>query len=213
MANRWGNIGNSNRVYILWPQNHCDGDCNHEIKKRLLLGKKVMINLDSILKKQTSFCQQSSAQSKLWFFQYPYSSHVWRWELDQKKAEHQRIDAFQLWCWRRLLRVPWTVRRSNQSVLKEINPKYSQEGLNIHAKAEAPIFWPPDAKSRLIRKYPDTEKDWRQEEKEALEDEMVGCHHRLNGHESEQTLGDGEGQGSLACFSPWSPKIGHDWAI
>ena len=79
--------------------------------------------------------------------------------MDQKKAEHQRIDAFQLWCWRRLLRVPWTVRRSNQSVLKEINSKYSQEGLNIHAKAEAPKFWPPDAKSRLIRKYPDTEKD------------------------------------------------------
>ena len=63
------------------------------------------------------------------------------------KAEHQRIDAFELWCWRRLLRVPWTVRRSNQSVLKEINPKYSQEGLNIHAKAEAPIFWPPDSKN------------------------------------------------------------------
>ena len=80
------------------------------------------------------------------------SSHVWMWELDQKKAECQRIDAFELWCWRRLLRVPWTERRSNQSILKEISPKYSLEGLML---LEAPILWPPDAKNWLIGKDPD----------------------------------------------------------
>ena len=74
-----------------------------------------------------------------------------------KKAECQRIDVFKLWCWRRLLRVPWTARRSNQSILKEINPEYSLEGIDV--EAQAPIFWPPDVKNRLIGKDPDTEKD------------------------------------------------------
>ena len=119
-----------------------------------------------------------------------------------KKTKCQRIDAFELWCWRRLLRVPWPARRSNQSILKEINSEYSLEGL----MAEASIIWPPDVKSRLIRKDPDVGKGWRQEEKEMTEDEMVGWHHRLNGHEFEQAPGDGEGQGSLACCSPWVRK-------
>ena len=113
-----------------------------------------------------------------------------------KKAERQRMDVFELWCWRRLLRVPWTARRSNQSILKEINPEYSLEG-------EAPILWPPDVKSRLIGKDPDARKDWRQEEKGTTEDKMVGWHHRFNGHEFEQAPRDGEGQGRLACCSPW----------
>ena len=95
-------------------------------------------------------------------------------------AEHQRIDAFELWCWRKLLRVPWTARRSNQSIIKEINPEYSLERLMM---TEAPILWPPDAKSWLIRKVPDAGKDWRQEEKGTTEDEMVGWHHWLNGQE------------------------------
>ena len=119
-----------------------------------------------------------------------------------KKTKCRRIDAFELWCWRRLLRVPWPARRSNQSILKEINSEYSLEGL----MAEASIIWPPDVKSRLIRKDPDVGKGWRQEEKEMTEDEMVGWHHRLNGHEFEQAPGDGEGQGSLVCCSPWGRK-------
>ena len=97
-----------------------------------------------------------------------------------KKAEHQRINAFELWCWRRLLRVPWTARRSNQSILKEISPECSLEGLMLRLKL--PILWPPDAKSWLIWKDPDAGKDWRQEEKGMTEDEMVGWHHWLNGH-------------------------------
>ena len=90
-----------------------------------------------------------------------------------KKAECQRIDAFELWSWIRLLRVPWTTRRSNQSILKEINPGYSLEGL----------LWPPDAKNKFIGKDLDAGKDWRQEEKGTTEDEMVGWHHQLDGHD------------------------------
>ena len=119
------------------------------------------------------------------------------------KAEHRRIDAFELWCWRKLLRVPWTSRRSNQSIIKEINPEYSLEGLMM---TEAPILWPPDANSWLIRKVPDAGKDWRQEEKGTTKDKMAGWHQQFNGHEFEQALGDGEGQGSLACCSPWVAK-------
>ena len=120
-----------------------------------------------------------------------------------KKTECQRIDAFELWCWRRLLRVPWIARRSNQSILKEINRIFIER---TDAKAEAPILWPPYAKNWLIGKDHDSGKDWRQEEKGMTEDKMVEWHHWLKGHEFEQALGDGEGQGSLACCSPWATK-------
>ena len=121
-----------------------------------------------------------------------------------KKAEHQRIDAFELWCWRRLLRVPWTTRRSNQSILKETSPGCSLEGLMLKLKLQ--ILWPPDAKNWLIGKDPDAGKGWRQEEKRMAEDEMVGWHHWLDGHEFEQALGVGDGQGSLECCSPWRSR-------
>ena len=130
------------------------------------------------------------------------------WELDHK-AEHQIIDAFELWCWRRLLRVPWTAG-SNQSILKEISPEYSLEGLML--KLKLPILWPPDAKNWLIGKDPNAGKDRKQEEKGMTEDEMVGWHHQLNGHEFEQDLGVGDGQGSLVCCSSWGRRVGHDWA-
>ena len=121
-----------------------------------------------------------------------------------KKVECRRSDAFELWCWRRLLRVPWTAKRSNQSVLK-ISPGCTLEGLML--KLKLPILWPPDAKSWLIGgKDPDAGKDWRWEEKGTAEDGMVGWHHQLNGHEFEQAPGVGDGQGSLACCSPWGHK-------
>ena len=104
-----------------------------------------------------------------------------------KKAEHRRIDAFELWCWRRILSVHWTARRSNQSILKEISPDYSLEGLD--AEAETPMLWPPDVKNWLIWKDPDAGQDWRCEEKGMTEDEVVGWHHQLHGHEFEQALG------------------------
>ena len=120
-----------------------------------------------------------------------------------KKAECWRVDAFELWCWRILLRVPWT-SRSNQSILKEISLEYSLEGLMLKLKLQ---YFGHLIQSWLIRKDSKAEKHWRQEEKEMTEGKMVGWHHWLNGHEFEQAPGDGEGQGSLACCSPWGHKI------
>ena len=118
-----------------------------------------------------------------------------------KKTEHPRIDAFELWCSRRLLRVPWTARRSNQSILKEINPQYSLEGLMMKLQYFGHLMQKSDSLEKT-----DTGKDWRQKEKRLTKNEMVRQHHRLNGHELEQTGRDSEGQGSLACWSPWSRK-------
>ena len=116
-----------------------------------------------------------------------------------KKAEHQRIDAFQLWCCRRPLRVLSTARRSNQSILKGNQPWI----LIGRTDAEALILWSSDTNSWLVGKDPDTGKDWGKEEKGMTEDEMAGWHHRCNGHKLKQTSADGEGQGGLACCSPW----------
>ena len=121
-----------------------------------------------------------------------------------RKAEYQRIDPFKLWCWRRLLRVPWSARRSNQSILKGNQP-WIFIG-RTDAEAEAPILWPPGAKNWLIGKDPEAGKDWEQEEKGVIEDEMVGWYHWLNWHEFEKTPGDSERQGSLVCCSPWYAK-------
>ena len=121
-----------------------------------------------------------------------------------KKAEHRRIDAFELWCWRRLLRVPWTASRSNQSILKEDRSWVFFK--RTDTEAETPILWPPHAKSWLIGKDPDAGKDWGQEEKGTTEDEMAGWHHWLNGRESGWTPGVGDGQGGLACCNSWGHK-------
>ena len=120
-----------------------------------------------------------------------------------KKTEHQRIDAFELWFWRRLLRVPWTARRSNQYILKEISPEYSLEGLMLKLKLQyfGHLIWRTDSLER-----PDAGKDWRQEEKRTTEVEMVGWHQWLNEHEFEQALRAGDGQGVLECCSPWGHK-------
>ena len=115
-----------------------------------------------------------------------------------------RIDAFELWCWRRLLRVPCMASRSNQSILKENSPEYSLEGLMLKLKLQS--FGHQMQRDNSLENYPDAGKNWRQEEKGMTEGKTVGWHHRLNGHEFEQALGDGEGQGSLACCSPWGCK-------
>ena len=125
-----------------------------------------------------------------------------------KKAEHWRIDAFELWCRRKLLRVPLTARRSKLSVLKEINPEYSLEGLMVKLKPQ--YFGHLMQRANSIAKDTAAWKDWGQEEKGVTEDEMVGWHHWLNRHEFEQTQGDGKGQGSLACCSPWGRRVRHD---
>ena len=122
-----------------------------------------------------------------------------------KKAEHWRIDAFELWCWRRLLRVPWTARRSNQSILKEISPEYSLEGLMLKLKLQyfSHLMWRTDSLEKTLML---AGKGWRQEEKGMTEDEMVGWHHWLDGHQFKQALGVGDGQGGLVCCSPWACK-------
>ena len=125
-----------------------------------------------------------------------------------KKAECQRVDAFELFCWRRLLRVTCTARRFNQSILKEIRSEYSLEGLML--KLETPILWPPDAQNWLVGKDPDAGKDWRQEEKGTTEDEMVGWQHWLNGHEFEEAPGVGYEQGSLVGCDSWGRRVRHD---
>ena len=114
------------------------------------------------------------------------------------------VSAFELWWWRRFLRVPWTAKISNQSILKEIS-----HGIFIgrtDAEAETPILWPPDAKNWLIWKDADAGKDWRWEEKGMTVDEMVGWNHWLNGHEFEQAPGISDGQENVACCSPWDHK-------
>ena len=177
-----------------------DGDCSHEIKRCLLLGRKVITNLDSILKSRDITLPSKVHLVKAMVFPVVmYGCESWTIE----KAESQRIVAFELWFWRKLLRVPWTARRSNQSILKEIGPEYALEGLMLKVKLQ---FWPRDGKNWLIGKDPDAGKDWRQEEKGTTEDEMVGWHHWLDGHEFEQTLVFGEGQGGLVCWSPWGSK-------
>ena len=156
-----------------------DGDCSHEIKRCLLLGKKVMTNLESIIKSRDITLPTKVCLVKAMVFPVVmYGCESWA----IKKAELWRIDAFEL-CWRRLLRVPWTARSSNQPILKEISPEYSLEGLNV--EAETSIIWLPDVKNWLIWKDLDAGKDWKHEEKEITEDEMVGWHHQLDGNEFE----------------------------
>ena len=133
MANRWGISGNSVRLYFLGLQNHCRWWLQPEIKRRLLLGRKVMTNLDSILKSRDITLPTKICLVKAMVFPVvTYGCESWT----IKKAECQRIDAFELWCWRRLLTVPWTARRSNQSILKEISPKYSLKGLMLKLKLQ-----------------------------------------------------------------------------
>ena len=131
MANRRGTCGSRDIFFLLASKITVDSDCHHEIKRHLLLERKIKTNLDSIFesKEITLLTKIHIVQSMV------FQVVMYRCEsCTIKKAEHQRIDAFKLWCWRRLLRIPWTARRSNQSVLKEINPEYSLEGLILTLK-------------------------------------------------------------------------------
>ena len=148
-----------------------DGDCSHKIKRHLLLGRKAMTNLDSILKNRDIPLPTKVHLVKAMVFpvvMYECESRT------LKKAECQRIDAFELWCLRRLLRVSWTARISNQSILKEFIGR-------TDAEAETPVLWPPHAKSWIIGKDSDAGRDWGHEEKGTTEDEMAKCHHWLDG--------------------------------
>ena len=159
-----------------------DGDCSHEIKRCLLLGRKVMTNLDSILKSRDITLPTKVHLVKAMVFPVVmYRCESWT----MKKAECWRIDAFELWCWRRLLRVPWTARSSNQSTLKEISPGCSLEGLMLKLKLHYfdHLMWSVDLLEKTLMLG--AAGSWGQEKKGMTEDEMAGWHHRLNGHEFE----------------------------
>ena len=133
MGNRWGNSGNSGWLIFWGSKITADGDCSHEIKRCLLLGRKVMTNLDSILKsRDITLSKKVHLGKALVFPVIMYGCEIWT----IKKTECRRIDAFELWCWRRLLRVPWTARRSNQSFIKKISPGCSLEGLMFKLKLQ-----------------------------------------------------------------------------
>ena len=169
------------------------------IKRCLFPGRKAMTDLDSILKSRDITLPTKVCLVKATVFPVVmYGCESWT----IKKAEHWRIDAFELWWFWRRLESPWDCKE-----IKPVNPKGNQSWIftgRTDAEAETPIFWPPDSKSWLTGKDPDAGRDWRQEEKETTEDELVGWHHWLD--ESEQALGVGDGQGRLACCSPCGHK-------
>ena len=156
-----------------------DGDCSHEIKRRLFLGRKVMTNLDSILKsRDITLTTKVRLVKAMVFLVVMCGCESWT----VKKAERQRIDAFELWCWRRLLRVPWTARRSNLSILKEISPGYSLKELMLRLKLQ--YF------GHLMQRVHSLEKTLMLggiggRRRRGRQDEMAGWHHRLDGHEFE----------------------------
>ena len=180
-----------------------DGDCSHEIKRLLLLGRKVMTNLDSILKAEVLLCRQ---RSRLWFFQWSC--------MDVRVGLWRKLSA------KELMLLNCGVGEDTWESLdcKEIHPvhpKGHQSCVFIErsdAETETPVLWPPREKSWLIVKDSDAGRDWGQEEKGMTEDEMAGWHHRLDGCEFEWTPGVVDGQGGLACCDSWGCKVGHDWA-
>ena len=153
------------------------------------------------IKKQTHYFANKGPQNPRYRFS---SSHVWMWELDHKEGW-----ALKNWCFQTMVLEKTLESSLDCKKIKPVNPKGNQSWIftgRTDAEAGTPILWPPDGKSWHTGKDPDAGKDWRQKEKEATEDEIVGWQHQLNGHEFEQALGDGEEQGSLAGYSPWGRK-------
>ena len=179
MANRWGNNEKVTEFIFLGSKITVDSDCSHEIKRCLLLGRKAMPKLDSILKSRDITLPIKVHIVKAMVFPVVmYGCESWT----LKKAEYWRIGAFKLWCWRRLLRVPWTARRPNLSILKEISPEYSLEELMMKLKLQ--YFGHLMRRADLLGKTLMLGKtEGRQKEEGATEDEMARQHHWLNGHE------------------------------
>ena len=177
-----------------------DGDCSHEIKRCLLLGRKAMTNLDSILQSRDITLPTNVRLVKAMVFPVV----VWMWELDYKESWALKKWYFWTAVLGKALESPLDCKEK-----KPVHPKGNQSWIFIgrtDAVAETPILWPPDAKNWLIVKDLDAGKDWRQEEKGTTEDDVIRWHHQLNGHEFEQAPGVADRQGSLASCSPWGLK-------
>ena len=172
----------------------------------MLLGRKAMTNLDSVLKTRDIILPMTVCVVKAMVFPVVMNGCE---NGMVRKAEHQRIDAFKLWCWRRCPKVTWTARRSNWSILREISPAYSLKGLILKLKLQYLVIW---CEQTTYQKGPWCWERLKAEGERALEDEMAGRHHWYNRYEFGQTLGDGEGQGGLACCSSWGCRVRHDWA-
>ena len=180
---------------------NADGGCRNEIKRGLLLGRKGYDQPRQHIKKQRHYFANNGPSGQSCSFS---SSYVWVWEWNHKEGWALKNWCFWTVVWERTLESPLDCEE-----IKLVHAKGNQSWIFIRrtdAKAETPILWLPDVKNWLIRKDPDAGKDWGQEEKGMTEDEMVGWYQWLNGHEFEQALRDGDGQGSLACCSPWSRK-------
>ena len=186
IANRWEKSVNSGRVYFLGSKITADKDCSHVTKRRSLLGRKAMTNLDSILKSRDITLLTEVCISQIYGFT---SSHVWIWELDHKDGWEPKNCSFWTMVLEKTLKSPLDCKE-----IQPVNPK-DQRWIFIRrtdTEVEAPILWPPDMKSQLIGKDPDAGKDWGQEEKGVTEDEMVRWYHWPSGHEFEQAPGVGD---------------------
>ena len=197
MTNRWGNNRNSDRFIFLGSKITANGDCSHEIKRCLLLGRKVTTNLDNI-KRQRHYPANKGPSRQGYGFS---SSHVWMWELDVKEGWALKNWYFWTVVLEKTLEHPLDCEE-----IKPVNPNGSTSWIFIgrtDGETEAPILWPPVVKNWLIWKDPDAGKNWMWEEKGMIEDEVVGWHHQLSGHEFKQAQRDGERQRSPVYCSPW----------
>ena len=201
MTNRWGYNGNSDRLYFLGLQNHCRWWLQPWTEKTLAPWKKSYDQSRHHFKKQRHYFVDKDLSSQCYGFS---SSHVWMWELDYKESW-----ALKNWCFGTVVLEKTLDSPLDCKEIQPVHPKGDQSWVftvRTDAEAETPILCPPDAKSWLIWKGPDAGKGWGQKEKGMTEDEMVGWHHRLNGHEFGWTLGTGDRQGGLACCSSWGQK-------
>jgi len=172
MANKWGNNGNSDRLIFLGPKITTDGNCNHEIKRVLLLGRKYITNLGSILKSRDNTLLTKVRLVKAMVFS---RIHIWMWELDYKESWAPKN-----WCFWTMVLEKTVESPLDCKEIKSVNPKGNESWMFIgrtDAEVETPIFWQPNVRNQLIGKDLDAEKDWRREEKGMTEDEMVGWHH------------------------------------
>ena len=197
MANRWWNNGNSDRLYFGAPKSLQMVTSAMKLKDTGSLKKSYDLGRQNIKKQRHYFANKDPSSQSYGFS----STRIWMWELDYKESWAPKNWCFWIVVLEKTLESPLDCKE-----IQPVHPKGNQSWIFIgrtDAEAKAPVLWPPDAKNWLTGKDSHDGKDWRQEEKGMTEDEMVGWHHQLNGHEFEQAVGVSDGQGSLSCCSPW----------